>query len=215
MHLCSALERPLRSTTAARRISRADRGLPHHSSCSRSLPRNRLSCSATRASERCDSMAPSSAWCCKTRAGTLQRPGATRADAAPSAHDMRNMARCACEGGEGSCSGVRWRNTRRARGTFPLRAQTPRTRKNKSIAVQRQDTAALGGSGSPSPCHAACPTQAEGSWPGYSSVSLGLCRTQATSWHVAATGTLLPSCENQREIKCSVTTVEMEEIQHN
>jgi hypothetical protein len=38
---------------------------------------------------------------------------------------------------------------------------------------------------------------------------------QATRWHVAATETLLCSCENQREIKCSVTTVEMEEIQHN
>ena len=25
----------------------------------------------------------------------------------------------------------------------------------------------------------------------------------------------MPFCENQREIKCSVTTVEMEEIQHN
>ena len=32
---------------------------------------------------------------------------------------------------------------------------------------------------------------------------------------MAATETLLCSCENQREIKCSVTTVEMEEIRHN
>jgi hypothetical protein len=46
-------------------------------------------------------------------------------------------------------------------------------------------------------------------------VSLGLCRMQATRWHVAATGTLLPYCKNQREIKCSMTTVEMGEIQQN
>ena len=62
---------------------------------------------------------------------------------------MRNMAQCACDGGEGSCSGVLWRNTRRARGTFPLRAQTPRTRKNSSTAVQPLHKASLGGSGSP------------------------------------------------------------------
>ena len=142
MYLCSALERPLRSTTAARRISRADRGLPQHSSCSRSLPRNRLSCSATRASERCDSMAPSSAWCCKMRAGTLQRPGATRADAAPSAHDM---ARCACEGGEGSCSGVRWRNpTARANTAYPQKLEHRPPAPSDVVALA---SASLGGSG--------------------------------------------------------------------
>jgi len=39
--------------------------------------------------------------------------------------------------------------------------------------------------------------------------------TQATRWHAAATVKQLPYCKTQREKKCSVTTVEMGEIQHN
>jgi hypothetical protein len=45
-------------------------------------------------------------------------------------------------------------------GAIRLRAQTPRTRKNSSTALQPFHTTSLGGSGSPSPCHAVCPTQA-------------------------------------------------------
>ncbi len=97
---------------------------------------------------------------------------------------------------EGSCSGALLRNTRRARGTFRLRERTRRTRKNSSTGVQSPSaTTSLGGSGSPSPCHAACATQAEGEWSRRSVVSLGLCRMQATRRHAAATGALLFSWE--------------------
>jgi len=65
-------------------------------------------------------------------------------------------------------------------------------RRNSSTAVHPLAATWLGGTGSPSPCHAACPTQAGGAWSRYSVVRLGLCRMQATRRHAAATGALLP-----------------------
>jgi hypothetical protein len=109
------------------------------------------------------------------------------------------MARYACEGREGNCNGVLWRNTRRARGRFRQRAQTQRTHKNSSTAAQSfLITTLAGGTGSASLHHAACATQAEGSWSMVKLVSLGLCRMRAMRWQATATEIfLLALCETR------------------
>ncbi len=54
------------------------------------------------------------------------------------------MARCACEGGEGSCSGVRWRNpTARANTAYPQKLEHRRPALVHSVAGRQRQPLAL------------------------------------------------------------------------
>ena len=54
------------------------------------------------------------------------------------------MARCACEGGEGSCSGVRWRNpTARANTPYPQKLEHRLPAKGHSVAGRQRQPLAL------------------------------------------------------------------------
>ena len=54
------------------------------------------------------------------------------------------MARCACEGGEGSCSGVRWRNpTARANTAYPQKLEHRRPALGHNVAGRQRQPLAL------------------------------------------------------------------------